>query len=386
MDLVASRPRAPDWRVEWSALEEAFDWVRALASCPQDPVHHAEGDVGTHTLAVLEELARSAAYRALDGPDQEAVYLACLLHDVGKPATTRRDPDGRITSRGHSRKGALLARRILYGLGVPFALRERVCALVRRHQLPFFLIEEEDLERKAITASITARCDLLALVAEADARGRECADKGAILDRIELFREACSELGCLQVPLRFASDHSRFLYFRTEGRSPRYAAHDDTQFEVTVLSGLPGAGKDRWLAAHGGGRPSVSLDAAREELDVSPTEGQAPVAAAAREKAREHLRRRNAFVWNATNLGREMRARWTGLFASYGAAIRIVYVEVPEPALRLQNRSRPRPVPDAVMDRLLERWEVPDLTECHSLELVVTDGDCPPRKSTGYAC
>ena len=38
-------------RVRWDDLQ-AFDWVRALASCPQDPIHHAEGDVWIHTRMI----------------------------------------------------------------------------------------------------------------------------------------------------------------------------------------------------------------------------------------------------------------------------------------------------------------------------------------------
>ena len=57
--LTALCPGPPDWALDWTSLEARFDWVRALASCPQDPVWHAEGDVGTHTRMVLEALVSS---------------------------------------------------------------------------------------------------------------------------------------------------------------------------------------------------------------------------------------------------------------------------------------------------------------------------------------
>ena len=119
------------------------------------------------------------------------------------------------------------------------------------------------------------------------------------------------------------------------------------------------------------GRPVISLDALRAEMDVDPTDPQGPVIERARELAREHLRRAEAFVWNGTNLSRQMRERPIDLFAAYNARVRIVYVEVPEPVLRRQNRSRSQPVPDGVIDRLLSRWEVPDLTEAHRVDWVV---------------
>jgi tRNA uridine 5-carbamoylmethylation protein Kti12 len=52
--------------------------------------------------------------------------------------------------------------------------------------------------------------------------------------------------------------------------------------------------------------------------------------------------------------------------------VRLVHVEAPWPALLRQNRARPRPVPEPVIERLLERWEVPDPTEAHQVEWVTS--------------
>src|SRR5262249_45424401 len=93
-------------------------------------------------------------------------------------------------------------------------------------------------------------CDLLSLLARADALGRECRDKADLLTNVELFREFCRDNDCLQGPKQFPSTHSRFVYFRTPGRDPDYLAYDDTRCRVTMMSGLPGAGKDAWIAEH----------------------------------------------------------------------------------------------------------------------------------------
>jgi predicted kinase len=76
-------------------------------------------------------------------------------------------------------------------------------------------------------------------------------------------------------------------------------------------------------------------------------------------------------VWNATNLSRQLRSQCINLFADYNARVRIVYVEVPEERLLHQNRQRPAPVPLAVLNRLLDRWEMPDRIEAHGVEWVV---------------
>jgi predicted kinase len=356
-------------RLRWDELQ-AFDWVRALEACPQDPVHHAEGNVWIHTRMVLETLLAMPAWQALPEEEKRVVFIACLMHDIAKPATTREE-GGRITAKGHSRVGELMARRVLWELGAPFALREQVCALIRYHQIPFYLIERDDAQRMAAEVSLWTRCDLLAMVAEADIRGRECADMGRVVDNVELFREFCREEGCFTAPRRFASPHTRFIYFRSEGRHPDVEAWDDTRSEMVIMSGLPGSGKDTYVKAHFGDWPVVSLDELRGELEIEPGDAQGAVVQAARERAREHLRRGERFVWNATNLSRQRRGPLVEMAAGYGAKIRIVYIEVPRETLQAQNRAREAAVPWAVISKMADRWEVPSLLEAHELSLVV---------------
>ncbi len=370
-EVLPHCPEPPDFHVDWPAIDAAFPWVRDLAGCPQDPIYHAEGDVWIHTCMVCEALAADRTWRELDDEARRVLFAAALLHDVAKPDCTRTEPDGRISSRGHSRRGAVRARRLLWERAVPFVLREQVTALVRHHQIPYFLLDRADAQRRCLEVSQTTRCDHLAILADADMRGRICADQQRLLDNIALFREFCAEQQCLTGPRAFASDHARFLYFRNEGRHPDAPAHEDFRCEVVLLSGLPGAGKDHWLCQHLPDWPVVSLDAVRAELDVAPADAQGEVINRARQMARDHLRNRRSFAWNATNVSRQLRNECVQLFADYNAQIRIVYVEVPATVLFPRNRQRPAPVPEPVLHRLLDRWEIPNETEAHQVEWVV---------------
>ncbi len=376
MSLSFPTPGPPDWSMGDAALEAACPWLHDLAGCEQEPRHHAEGDVRTHTLMAARALAELPGFRALGEEDRSVLFAAVLLHDVGKPACTRREvgslAGGTITSRGHARKGAILARGILWRLGVPLALRERICGLVRRHLVPFFLIEQAEPERKAIECAETARPSHLALLAEADARGRISADLPRLLENVALFVETCRELGCLEQPFAFPTDHTRFVYLRGANRPPSFPVHDDTKGELVLLSGLPGAGKDTWFRENLPSLPVVSLDDVREELEVAPAEEQGSVIQHARELAREHLRAGRSFVWNATNVSRALRAQTIALAASYGARVRIVSIEASEGTLLARNRARERRVPGSVIERLVARWEIPDRTEAHRVDWVDT--------------
>jgi predicted kinase len=370
-------PEPPDWRIDWVGLAATCSWIaplkEALAACPQDPVFHAEGNAWQHTQAVCAALAAMPAWRALPPEERRVLFAAALLHDSGKPACTQQELDGRISTRGHARRGAILARRLLWEARTPFAVREEIAALVRYHQLPFFLLERDDPRRLAFAASQSVRCDHLALLAEADALGRQCApaDRQRMLDNTSLFAELCREHDCFDHPRRFPSDHSRFLYFQRDGRDPNYAAYDDLRCNATVMSGLPGAGKDHWIREHVADLPIISLDDIRRTLGASPTGDQRAVIEQARAAARAHLRAGRSFVWNATNVSRQVRRECIAFLAAYDARIHVVYVEAPRAALFRQNQARPRPVPEAAIRRLLDRWEVPDLTESHQVEFVV---------------
>lgn len=354
--------------LDFDALTERYAWMGPMKDCIQDPVHHAEGDVWIHTRMVLEALREVPTWRALPAREQAIVYAACLLHDVAKPWTTRVEGD-RVTARGHSAAGAIAARRILWELGVPFEDREAVCNIIAVHQLPFFCVEDDNARERAIRASVSVRCDLLALVTEADGLGRHCADQQRILDNVGLFCLLAEELGCLSQPFPFASDEARVAFCR-KGRSAFAAPPERREFEVTVMSGMPGSGKDRWIRNHLD-LPMVSLDAIRRELGVAPSKPQGAVIAEARERARVLLRKKQPFVWNATNLSRDLRSRILNLALDYGARTRVVYVESASDRLFSQNRSREHMVPQAVMTRMFRAWDVPDLAEAHEVVYAV---------------
>jgi predicted kinase len=139
------------------------------------------------------------------------------------------------------------------------------------------------------------------------------------------------------------------------------------------MSGLPGSGKDYWIRKNLPDLPVISLDALRKEMNVPPDETPGNVVTAAKQRAREYINEGRSFVWNATNTTKQMRQQLINFFAAYQARIRIVYLEVPLEEILQRNRSRPATVPEAVIRKLAARLDIPDRTEAHQVEWIVSD-------------
>ncbi len=364
-------------------MAAAFAWLRALRNCPQDPAWHREGDVLVHTRLVVEALTAAPAWRALPAGERETLFAAAVLHDVAKPACLQADPAGRVSTRGHAGRGEVAARQILWRLGVPAARREAVCQLVRHHQVPFFAHRRADRARLAILVSQTVRCDRLALLAEADARGHVCPDQAVLFEGIAAFREDAAAQRCLDRPRAFASDQARFLYCRDAAADPDASPPPPGPGRAILVCGLPGSGREAWLRATLENWPLVAQP---DPLltNGGPGEGHAAAGSAAAagdgasahagpadrtfDMPRAYLRAGIPFVWFGTFLTRRQRAAALAVIAAHAARVRIVHVEAPEERLYRLNHGRARPLPLLDLRRLLDAWEVPDRTEAHAVE------------------
>jgi len=378
--LTACLPQPPGFRFDWEGLERTalapvFEDMRRTK---QQPEWHGEGDVWIHTRMVCEALAEMDEFRKLPESARRAVSLAALLHDTGKIRTTRVE-DGKIVSPGHGAAGSRMARELLWkefgmsGDGERSRLREAVCLLIRYHTLPLHLLEG-GAERRArktaangeLTADFTLR--LLCMLAEADVRGRICGDSERQLEEIELSRELAAEAGCLDGPYPFASECTREAYLSGRDVWPGQELFDESWGEVILMCGLPGTGKDTWIAQNCPGLPVVSLDELRRRMGVKPTDEQGPVVQAAREQAREYLRKKQPFVWNATCITPSLRAKQVRLFEEYGAKVRIVWLETAWAENLRRNRERSSAVPEDVIERMLSAFQPPEVFEARRVE------------------
>lgn len=181
---------------ELGVLPKLFPELDALVDCPQDPEHHPEGDVWTHTKLVVDEATEVVG--DLGRAHRTTVMLAALCHDLGKPATTK-VVDGRIRQLAHDRAGvapteALLGRLRVHTLD-GFHARDQVLALVDEHLVPSHFYKDRDHVTDGAFRRLARRvhCGLLARVSRADLLGRTGAARQA--RAAEWFAVRIRELG-----------------------------------------------------------------------------------------------------------------------------------------------------------------------------------------------
>ncbi len=351
-------------QANWTLIE-SFDWVEPLRACPQDPEHHAEGDVWTHTRMVIDALLGLPAFPSLNEREQALLFHAALLHDVAKPQCTIIE-DGKISSPRHAKIGEKVAREILWDCEIHF--REAVCALVRMHGLPLWIMDKPDPIRASILASWRVRNELIYLLAKADVLGRISATQGELLYRAELFRELCLDNTCFEQEAKWFSEHSRYRYFWSEETYP-VELFDDTSYEVIVLAGVAGSGKDTYYSKHHAHLPVISMDDIRKELKIRPDDraGQGKVARLAYERAKEFCRKKQSFVWNSTNLTQELRARLFNALRVYNPRFTLIYLETSQANI---FQRRKEDIKSSILERMIGQLDMALVGEGHEVKWV----------------
>jgi tRNA nucleotidyltransferase (CCA-adding enzyme) len=173
MLLYSAEPsRGIRWLRAIGRLDDILPELAATIGIEQDPYWHPEGDVFEHSMQAVDAAAQLAI------PDEQnrlVILYAALCHDLGKVSTTFADERG-IHSYGHAEVGSKLARTMLARITHHKDLIDRVCTLVHHHMQPVQLVAQNSsaaaYKRLAHKLWPTLDINMLALLAQADARGR----------------------------------------------------------------------------------------------------------------------------------------------------------------------------------------------------------------------
>ena len=178
---------------EMGQLSYWFPELEDLIGVPQDPRHHAEGDVWTHTMMVTDA---ASAYSGKTR-DPFGFMLAALVHDFGKAVCTGTD-NGKIRSIGHETIGLERASAFVGRLTSEKDLRKYVLNLAEYHMMPGRMAKD----RSSVMATnrmfdLSADPEALICLALADTLGKisvesEGIDEGFLRERLLTFREYMS--------------------------------------------------------------------------------------------------------------------------------------------------------------------------------------------------
>ncbi len=132
--LLQDSPRAALELFVSTGLADAGDVLPELAALRMEiDEHHQHKDVYAHSLTVLDQaIALEKADPLHESPDL-VLRLAALLHDIGKPATRRHEPRGRVSFHHHEVVGAKLVRKRLTALRYSKEITEAVARLTFLH-------------------------------------------------------------------------------------------------------------------------------------------------------------------------------------------------------------------------------------------------------------
>lgn len=219
-----------------------FPELASLAGCPQDPEWHPEGDVFTHTAHCCDALARDPDWINSPPRRRRLLMFAVLLHDVGKPACTRREekPPGsgvqRWVSPAHEPAGVAPAEAFLHRIGAPHDHAPAITPLIANHMVhhhggPAGLGPSaiRRLARRLTPATI----EELSLVMRADSEGRPPLHSPKTLALIDRLRTDAANLALAEAAPR-ALLHGRHLIAAGLAPGPEFKALLATAFEAQL--------------------------------------------------------------------------------------------------------------------------------------------------------
>ena len=148
-----------------------------------------DSDLYTHT-------ARAVAA----AQPEPALRLAMLLHDTGKPHCRTTDENGECHYYGHAEKSAEIAENVLRALKCDNALRERVCEIVRFHDIPIHL-SAKYMRRQLSRHGLDRLTDIFrAHIADDSAKQPFCLERIPVAEQaIAMAEKIAAEMPCVSL-------------------------------------------------------------------------------------------------------------------------------------------------------------------------------------------
>jgi putative nucleotidyltransferase with HDIG domain len=363
--------------IDLSQFTEIIPELQTLASCNQSLPHHGEGSVLNHTSMCMNVVLQLMEAEKIEGQqDQVVLYLATLLHDIGKPSTFAIHPKkDTITAYGHDTAGVPFANEFLkkYFPEIPYTGRERILRLIEWHMKPRMYMSDGTTVNKMKMLSLAVNTKLLYLLSQADTLGRKAEDMKSGMMLLEMFKQNCEDMGIwdrpYRVPLAIHLDNASYSLARWNILMDDAPESDETydaaremmgkpipHFQLMLMVGAPASGKSTMTKQLIEKYPTVkvvSMDERRKEIcgDVNDQSKNAKIFGWQESEVRKAMKERQSIIVDATNCTRKLRKHLWQLARENGALCSAIYFDIKLETLLSRNAARKKRVPDDVVKR-----------------------------------
>ncbi|EFB42780.1 AAA family ATPase [Parachlamydia acanthamoebae] len=383
-------------------LGSLFPLINQLCNTLQDKEWHAEGDVFQHTQLVLTstyDIIKTEASH-LTNDQKLTLILAAVLHDIGKPLTTKEKvihDINRIVAPNHEALGCSYIAYRMLELDLPYHIIQQVINLVNYHHKPKLFVIKNVIKQDYFQLARQTNVELLYYIAKADMLGRQCAEQQHQVDLIHLFRINLEDHGIwknnpyeewrmfFENELKnYSPDCRDFIYgnairdFEANLISTpheaiaRHYAYLNSFPQLVIMVGPSGSGKSRWIQEHLKDHIIISLDELRKEFgkNRSDQSQNSQVMVKARQELKYHLARHKKIVWDATTLRKDFRSMLINLGMDYHALVTLVVFHQKTSEIFSGNKQRKESIPQEVLNDQMNNLEWVDLSEAHRVLFV----------------
>lgn len=333
-----------------------------LKDVKQTPKYHAEGNVWNHSLLVAKEMHNiiNTHLSAISDRDKRILMVAAVCHDLGKATTTYWDEkENDWKCRNHGAVGERIVRNLLFDEPDKW-MREEICWLVRWHMSFHYFTNKENskkYEELTLLSQGNSSIEKLLWLNVADSLGSRSKenDKASIMKRFNEIKELAETCDCY--------------------KKPYHAFKNKSAFNMYVMIGVPGCGKDTYIQKFLPTLDTVSRDDIREELAYGEIRGnkllldntkEAMVTDIVNKRIQKLCTEKKSFIVNQTNMKKKYRTLLKETAFKYGIP-NIIYIYVEAPSIDECKERRGHGKWDGIIDRMWNEFEFPDRNECNEL-------------------
>src|SRR5579864_1431335 len=359
-------------------FKEVVGELLPLEDCQQDPQWHGEKSVLAHTNLVMKETLEQMQ-NLRQGFPRIALYIAALLHDVGKPDTAKLKTNGHNSFHGHEKAGVWRAKEFLKKYFPQFNFRQRdlILNLVEYHGHPKRMIEVGSQDDRFKRLSLEVPTHLVYNLEIADFKGRIANDIPKSLIVLDQFKKKCEDLDiygkAYQIPNSKELTNLQYSIFRwnilmhhdedtNQKEIDRVIKLTDrpNPLELTLLVGCPGSGKTTYRNTLTNSNV-ISMDDERQRLCGTPNDmsrNQEVFNNCFRE-LNKNMKAGENVVWDATSYSRKARKPLLESARNHGAKVNLIYWDLAIETLLKRNAEREKVVPEDIVWRFYKTIETP---------------------------